>query len=219
MSEEYILECTNASDCGGGYVNYAMTLSLSGMTLDATYPYLASNFGEVGRPANGICNTTNTITAAGGTVTVYNNVTDTALKTMLVNAPIPALIDADAGFQAYSSGTYACPGTPNMTVSSLNHAIQLIGYDSNGNYLIKNSWGTTWGVNGFGTVNSSLDCGIKQVVFQFVTSTPSIITLNTTVTNNSTNNSTTNSTNHNLKSGWKIAFMFALAFFTLIVTA
>lgn len=33
LSEEYILECTPLSDCGGGYVSKAMNLSLTGRVL------------------------------------------------------------------------------------------------------------------------------------------------------------------------------------------
>lgn len=191
------------------------------MPNDTSYPYLASNWGLTGRPNNGICSTTNKNIIPTSTVTIYNNVTDTQLKTMLTNSPIPALINADAGFQAYSSGTYSCAGTATMTTADLNHAIQLIGYDSSGNYLIKNSWGTTWGVNGYATVSSTLDCGIKLVVYEFTSAVPSVITLNSTTTNNTNStNSTTNSTTNTVKKfEWKMAFMLVLALISVLVTA
>lgn len=224
LAEQFLLECTPLSDCGGGYVSKAMNLSLTGMPNDTTFPYTAANWGLTGRPSNGICGTTNLITFPTATVTIYNNVTDTQLKTMLTNSPIPALINADSGFQSYSSGTYSCATTASMTINDLNHAIQLVGYDSSGNYIIKNSWGTTWGTNGYAVVSSTLDCGIKQVVYEFISSIPSVITLNST-TNNSTNNSTNNTTNNSTinngtkKSEWKMAFMFVLAVLTMIVMA
>jgi C1A family cysteine protease len=44
------------------------------------------------------------------------------------------------------SGVYSCQST---NFSQLNHAVQLIGYDSKGNWLIKNQWGTSWGMDGY----------------------------------------------------------------------
>lgn len=63
---------------------------------------------------------------------------------------------------SYSSGVYAgCPDF-NTSVGSLNHAVLVVGYDSNGNYIIKNSWGTNWGENGFATISKDFDCGLTS---------------------------------------------------------
>jgi len=35
-----------------------------------------------------------------------------------------------------------------------------VGYDTSNNWLVKNSWGTTWGVNGFITLATGNTCGI-----------------------------------------------------------
>jgi hypothetical protein len=114
LSEEYILECTTNSTCAGGYVSYAMTLAQSGKLVcnvgvpnATTYPYLAANWGEVGRPSNGICGTNLLNAIPSGTVNIYNSMTDTAIKTKLMTSPIPVLIYADSGFMVYSSGTYS----------------------------------------------------------------------------------------------------------------
>ena len=193
------------------------------MPNDTLIPYTAGSWGTSGRPNNGICSTTSLNTIPSATVTIYNNVTDTQLKTMLTNSPIPALISATSLFQSYTSGTFSCSNTSSMTINDLNHAIQIVGYNSDGDYIIKNSWGTTWGANGYATVDSTLDCGIKQVVYEFVSSTANVITWNTTAnntTNNTTNNSTTNnSTNLTTKAEWNMVFMLVLAFISMIVMA
>jgi C1A family cysteine protease len=45
----------------------------------------------------------------------------------------------------YSSGVYTgCPSN-DLSQYYLNHAVILIGYDSSGNWIIKNQWGTGWG--------------------------------------------------------------------------
>jgi hypothetical protein len=67
----------------------------------------------------------------------------------------------------YSSGVYSCSRAANY--NDLNHGVQVIGYDSSGNYIIKNSWGTTWGENGYGYVSSSTskDCGVHLIVLSY----------------------------------------------------
>jgi hypothetical protein len=49
--------------------------------------------------------------------------------------------------------------------ANLNHAVVVIGFDENGNYIIKNSWGTGWGMSGFGVVSKDPDCGISSAAY------------------------------------------------------
>ena len=82
------------------------------------------------------------------------------------------MIYADEGFSQYGSGIYS--GCPSFEESygKLNHAVVIVGYDTNGNYIIKNSWGTLWGENGFGIVDKNNDCGLSGLVAQFSSSAP-----------------------------------------------
>lgn len=50
---------------------------------------------------------------------------------------------ANVGFQSYASGIYS--GCPAGTSTQINHAVLLIGYDGDNNWIIKNQWDTTWG--------------------------------------------------------------------------
>lgn len=75
-------------------------------------------------------------------------------------------IDASNGsFQHYSSGVYK---EPNCNAQKLDHGVLAVGYgtDDKGNeyYLIKNSWGTSWGDNGYMKMarNSENHCGIAS---------------------------------------------------------
>lgn len=49
----------------------------------------------------------------------------------------------------------------------------IVGYDSSGNYLIKNSWGTSWGSSGFGWVSgaNSENCGLNLYTYQMSSKT------------------------------------------------
>lgn len=78
-------------------------------------------------------------------------VDENALTKAIENiGPISLAIDAgQQSFQFYSSGIYF---EPNCNPISLNHAVTAVGYGSQGNgfdyYIVKNSWGDTWGENG-----------------------------------------------------------------------
>jgi cathepsin L len=94
----------------------------------------------------------------------YTNLTNDQLYILLQNGPVLTYFKIENSFNYYSYGTYSCASFTNQF--NINHAVQVIGYDINGNYIIKNSWGTTWGQNGFATISNIMDCGIKLFVFQ-----------------------------------------------------
>jgi len=72
-------------------------------------------------------------------------------------------VEADSDFQFYSSGildTTKC-GT------NLDHAVTAVGYGTEGGkdyYLVRNSWGASWGENGYIRIAADKDgsgvCGI-----------------------------------------------------------
>jgi hypothetical protein len=70
-----------------------------------------------------------------------------------------------SNFIYYKSGVFSCPST---TDEQLNHGVEVVGYDANGNFIIKNSWGTKWGLNGFAYINARNNCGITMYAYRFV---------------------------------------------------
>ena len=66
-----------------------------------------------------------------------------------------------SGFSFQNAGprtTITCTGT-----NTADHAVLLVGYNST-HWFIKNSWGTTWGDNGFGYISKTADCGLLKWV-------------------------------------------------------
>merc|ERR1712232_1354736 len=80
-----------------------------------------------------------------------------ALTSALQNSPISVAIEADqAAFQMYSGGVIQ-----SGCGSNLDHGVLAVGVNSDGSIKVKNSWGTSWGVNGYVNIATS-QCGITQ---------------------------------------------------------
>ena len=93
------------------------------------------------------------------------------IYSLLTKGPVAVTIDgASFGFQSYSSGIFS------DYCSQVNHALVLVGYGSSGlqnYYLLRNSWSTSWGENGFIRVavnpSNSYSCFIEyEAVFPVV---------------------------------------------------
>ncbi|KZC04434.1 Cathepsin O [Dufourea novaeangliae] len=74
---------------------------------------------------------------------------DELLETLATHGPVAAAVNA-LSWQNYLGGViqYHCDGS----FESLNHAVQIIGYDKSDkipHYIIKNSWGTSFGDKGY----------------------------------------------------------------------
>jgi C1A family cysteine protease len=57
--------------------------------------------------------------------------------------------------------TFSCLNSDSISTSTLNHAVLLVGYTDT-EWIIKNSWGASWGSYGYiyVTRDTNYDCGI-----------------------------------------------------------
>ena len=118
---------------------------------EASYPYTARD---------GTCKASGPYSA---TVSGYTDVPsgdEDSLTDALANVgPVAVAIDAShISFQFYSSGIY---NERNCYHYLLDHGVLAVGY-GDGYYIVKNSWGTSWGQEGYiwMTRNGSNQCGI-----------------------------------------------------------
>jgi cathepsin L len=144
LSEQQLVDCSGAEGnmgCNGGLMDDAFKyiISNNGICSEASYPYTA---------ADGTCQKcTNVVTITGYTDVPADS--ETALMTAIAQQPVSVAIEADQmAFQFYSSGvlTGKC-GT------ALDHGVLAVGYGTSsagvGYYLVKNSWGASWGMAGY----------------------------------------------------------------------
>jgi len=142
FSEQQIVDCaTDNYGCNGGWPAKVFAYTATyGIETEADYPYSATD---------GECkyDSTKAIEVNSGFQWITPRSTD-ELKAALVNSPVSVAIEADQDvFQFYSSGviTAGCG-------ASLNHGVLAVGYQKVGvleAFIVKNSWGSGWGSDGY----------------------------------------------------------------------
>lgn len=170
LSVQELTDCSTSwgnNGCVGGSMQnvYTYSWSLNGLLNETQYPYKANNGTCLANAAS-----KPRFAATAGFVSIQNNMIN--IQAALVNQG-PLAIGINAGlatFTTYSTGVYS---DLNCNPNIQNHAVLLIGYGTdivNGvsvpYWLIKNSWGVGWGINGFAKIlrtNGNL-CGIMSNV-------------------------------------------------------
>ena len=73
------------------------------------------------------------------------------IKRALENGPVVGTLEVHESFFHYKSGVYHNLGPADKVVGG--HCITIVGYDDKlGAWLIRNSWGTSWGIQGYAYV-------------------------------------------------------------------
>ncbi len=143
LSEQYMLDCNEWGwGCNGGFWPNDMLVS-PGSVFESCYPYLAYE-----TPCDESCPIAYNL-QSWYFVTEDNVVPPTEMikDAIYTYGAVAAGVYVDSFFQAYTSGVLdRCKKTVNWT----NHAIVLCGWDdTKGAWLLKNSWSTGWGENGY----------------------------------------------------------------------
>jgi len=159
LSEQQLVDCAGSEGnqgCNGGLMDYAFewVMKNNGIASEKDYPYTARD-GNCKKPAS------------SATISGYKDVpskNEQELIKALNIGPVSVAVEADKSvFQFYHDGVLdnAACGT------NLDHGITAVGYDTDGGskkdfYNVKNSWGASWGKNGYiKLVRNKNQCGVS----------------------------------------------------------
>ncbi len=163
LSEQQLVDCSKSygnHGCNGGLMDNAFEYAIeNGMCLESAYPYTASG---------GDCHKCDPVVAISSCVDVTKN-NQVHLKEAVAKGPVSIAIEADTkAFQLYKSGVL----TGSACGTNLDHGVLIVGYgvESGVEYwLVKNSWGPTWGEGGYikiGRSDSTDDPGVCGIAMQ-----------------------------------------------------
>ena len=172
FSEQQLVDCAGMQEgyqnlgCQGGLQSYAYDYYEDGhkAELESVYPYFSGSTMRKGTCAYDSSSTT------AVTVSNYDYVTadsPTQMKAALATQPLAVSIEADTMvFQTYTGGVL----DSTRCGTSLDHAVLAVGYGNDAAtgldyWLVKNSWNTTWGDQGYiklAIVDGEGICGVQM---------------------------------------------------------
>jgi len=159
LSEQQLVDCAGDSGnmgCNGGLMDYAFTwLQDNAAASQAEYPYKGFDQDCQGPAQSDHFKTTGYTDVQSGS--------ETALAAAVTKQPVSVAIEADqSAFQFYSGGVFSA-----ACGQQLDHGVLAVGFDSQGpqNYwIVKNSWGTSWGEQGYmRMIRGKNQCGINNM--------------------------------------------------------
>ena len=172
LSEQQLLDCTrNNAGCTSGYVDYGFDYLINHGGSETEYCYRYRD-GKLGLCIDTQCKVVANIT--GYRYTAFGDENNLKEAVGLIG-PVSVTVDASvSSFQLYESGIYY---EPSCTQLLLDHSVLVVGYANNTNtetsvlgnttgayWIVKNSWGEDWGIDGYIWMSRGRDnnCGIAS---------------------------------------------------------
>merc|ERR1712046_63975 len=165
LSTQQITSCdTLCAGCGGGnaVAAWQYVSELGGQVLASEHPYVSGTTQQSGTCISADVSAKSFKVGVKEAYWFSLNATDE--PNMLIDieqTPISVAVDAENLWQTYTGGVIKASSGCG---TSLDHNVQVVGYNQPGNYwIVRNSWGTSWGNAGFIYVEAGSNvCGIAM---------------------------------------------------------
>ncbi len=170
LSEQELVDCATGKGyynmgCNGGQMDSAFKFIINeGQCADSSYPYTSGTTMK-----SGTCQKCDSVVKFSSCYDVTPN-DQIALKAAVAKNPVVVAIEADQRyFQSYSSGILT---DATKCTTNLDHAVEVVSYGSENGidyWTIRNSWGPTWGENGYVRIarsSSTNDPGVCGVAME-----------------------------------------------------
>lgn len=177
LSAQQLTSCdmTDAGCNGGWPANAYNYMKANGIETTASYPYTS------GSGISGTCNYNSSlalahltgfhygVTPCGDSACASQSAQEANLQQVLANSGPASIVVYATPWQSYSSGIMTaqmCPGASSIQ----NHAIQLVGYDTDPAtgkrfWIGRNQWGSNWGIGGYIHLELGTNaCGLANFV-------------------------------------------------------
>ena len=153
FSEQQLVDCCGVKGyqcqgCSGAWPEWALNyVNNAGIVLQSEYRYTATQ---------GSCKNTPTAQKFLNSARPWTMLTnENDVKEALARSgPVSVCVDA-SNWSAYRSGVFSNCGKTN-----LNHAVTAVGYQEDGVWIVRNSWGASWGDQGHIRLATGNTCGI-----------------------------------------------------------
>lgn len=157
LSEEELVQCAKSAGngCQGGEMGAAIqwVIQNGGINSEDGYPYTSGN------GVTGVCDTQKASVKVAHFSEMRRMPQDESQLVALLQqyGPLAIAVDATTGWQAYRGGIKtACSGR------SLDHGVTIVGFGAD-YWIVKNSWATTWGEQGYIRLQRGVNCdGLAQ---------------------------------------------------------
>lgn len=158
LSEQWLISCTDAGNCEeGGWHTTALEYmridgeldfcGLSGAVPEANFPYAAADLACIACPY--VSPRPYAISSWAVVGSEHSTATVSQIKQAIFDhGPVTASVHVNDAFHAYEDGVFnACVD------GEINHSIVLAGWDDSlgteGVWILRNSWGSDWGMDGY----------------------------------------------------------------------
>jgi cathepsin H len=161
FSEQQLVDCAGDYEnygCRGGLPSYAFNYirDAGGLNDGDDYPYHAKDETCIVDPINFRVRTDGPINITAGDE-------DELHAALATKGPVSVAFQVVGDFRSYESGVYTSSDCKNSQ-DDVNHAVLAVGYGKEQGkdfYAIKNSWGASWGNNGYFNMEAYVNmCGV-----------------------------------------------------------